>query len=353
MRTLALLLAAAASAVGGGTEGWEIHINEPTDDRWMYPANATPGFRPQASTFSALPMAGGVDDRFGQFVLRFDTATAGIPAGLGEESYVIDRLILRATIGQDRLFRYDPSEDPLDSYGPGAAPDPDPGRPMELHGTGFRGGFDRFSFVETSPHGGGTDGRNAYALGFDGEGSPRDVSNNVRQDFESRPWSIGRIPDLEPGEWVAADEVVEFEVDLSLPGVGEYVRRGLNEGFLWFTLSSLHPAIQQGGEFVVYYTKEDPIHGLFGDVAPTLEIRYRLPLRLLSFHRDPANGRVTLEWPGLPGFEDRVETSTSLAAEDWESIDSIRTDEAAVLQWSGASPSPTAFFRIRREAISE
>ena len=63
-------------------------IAEPSQDRWMYPSNSTPGTRPQASTFSALPGSAGLDDRWGFFLFAFDTGPA-VPPGLPPEIYRI------------------------------------------------------------------------------------------------------------------------------------------------------------------------------------------------------------------------------------------------------------------------
>ncbi|MEZ5303359.1 MAG: hypothetical protein R3F11_22370 [Verrucomicrobiales bacterium] len=70
---------------------------EPSLDRWMYPQNATPGTRALASTFSALPSDGGVDDRFGQFLIGFETSSSH-PAGLGQENYRITRASVTAVV---------------------------------------------------------------------------------------------------------------------------------------------------------------------------------------------------------------------------------------------------------------
>lgn len=244
----------------------------------MYSANQTPGTRPQASTFSALP-GGGVDnDRFGQFIFRFDTAAAGIPSGRGLSGYTINSLKVTARIGQDKLFRYDASADESSTYGASPlAPDTDIGRPLEIHGTAFRNGFTPSTFLETSSYSGGTPRtRNAYALGFDPSGTPRDVSSNVTEGFDAMPWAVGHMSSLVVGDLVPVDTVVSFDINLGLPGVRQYVSEGLDAGFIWFTLSSLHPALQQGGEFVSYYTRDSTEHQLFGDSAPSFAINYTL-----------------------------------------------------------------------------
>lgn len=349
---LPLLALPYSHAFCGESQG--IMITEPAADRWMYPANSTPGTRPQASTFSALPDDEETDNRFGQFLIKFDTAAAGVPAGLGVENYDISNISLTATISQDRLFLYDSTQDSWITYGSPALPDEDAGRPLELHGTGFRNGFTPVDFQENSFfRGGDPPERNAYPLGFDENSAPRDVTNNVSEDFDSLPWAVGQIDGLSPGDEVPVDSVVRFQPDLSQPGVSQYIREGLNQGFIWFTLSSLHPAIQQGGEFVAYYTKDDPVHQLFGDSAPTLSVTYSLPPGsasppvFTSFGHDSL-GTVTLDFMGLPDFTYILQASTNLTESSWENLQTFSTDTPALLSWEGTSPQPKRFFRISR-----
>jgi hypothetical protein len=346
--SVVVLLSALLAGLAVGGENFSATLTEPAEDRWMYPANGTPGSRTQASTFSALPGDLETDNRFGQFVFKFDTAAAGIPAGLGVENYQISAITLTATIGLDRLFQYDPTQDAWFTYGMTELPDTDPGRPLELHGTGFRNSFTAASFQENSPHyGGSPTKRNAFALGFDESGVPRDVTDNVTEAFESFPWAIGQIEGLTPGAAVPVDSIVRFTPNLNQPGVAAYLREGLHQGFIWFTLSSLHPAIQQGGEFVSYYTRDNPVHQLFGDAAPSLTVSYKLPTGFTSFSRNEA-GLVTLDFIGLGGFTHILQASTDLAEDSWQNLQTFPAAPTTLLTWQEASPQPRRFFRIAR-----
>lgn len=318
----------------------------------MYSANSTPGTRPQASTFSALPDGDGTDDRFGQFVFKFDTVAAGIPAGLGVENYDVSSISITATIAQDRLFLYDPTQDDRFTYGAMALPDSDPGRPLELHGTGFRNEFTADTFQEDSAFGGGDDSkRNAFALAFDAAGAPRDVTNNITEDFEPHPFAIGQISGLSPGSEVPVDTVVQFTIDLSATGVSDYVREGLDRGFIWLTLSSLHPALQQGGEFVSYYTREDPVHQLFGDAAPTLDLTWSPPSGFTSFSRN-TSGLVSLEFAGLPDTTYILQSSPDLTENSWQNLQTFSPTTATTLSWEENSPQPKRFFRISSTPVT-
>lgn len=313
-----LLLPLFAAIIGTSAAAQPVLIPEPSADRWMYASNTTPGTRSQASTFSSLPASTGVDDRFGFFLIRFDT-TAAVPAGLPPSSYRIRSITLTATIGQDELFRYDPSEDPLASYGtpesPATVSDPDPGRPLELHGAGFRNGFTTENFEEDSQGGGITPGsRNAYPLVFNADSTPRDVSNNITNSFESTPWAVGLTNELDPSELVPLETPFSFSIDTTLPGVDQYLRESLSTGKLWLSLSSLHPATQQGGEFVAWLTRDDAIHQLFGGLAPTLtlDVAFDIPLSLVR------NGNSSiLTWPEFAGYTHSLRASDTPG--DWSS----------------------------------
>lgn len=354
------LLLSGAAVHAGGTGPFTARAPEPAGDRWMYSNNVTPGTRATASTFSFLPFAG-VDDRFGQFVVKFDTAAMGIPAGLGPENYELHRLVFTAVYASTDSLPYDPTEDPLASLG--TAPtvaDSDAGRPLELHGTGFRGGFTAATFQESSPYG----SRNAFASSFDESGVARDVTNSVTLGYESHPWAIGKITTpvdlnavprvylpLEPGQVIPVYARVTFEINLGIPGVADYVRMGLHEGGLWFTLSSFHPVTGPGsGGFPAYFTKEHPEQALYHDVAPTLQAEYSLPLRISAFNRDSA-GNTALTWNGSPGFQYTVEGAEDPASGVWSPLGAFSTTVPSPLVWNGNSASSRAFFRIARSPL--
>jgi hypothetical protein len=296
-------------------------IPEPSHDRWMYPSNSTPGTRAQASTFSALPSVSGLDDRWGFFLIAFDT-THAMPRGLPPHFYRIRSASVSVTVGQDDFFRYDPSEDSWQTYATPAVPastnDADLGRPIALHGAGFRNGFTSMTFTEISAYGGnGTPGtRNAYPLGFTANGVARDVSSNVTQQFDSTPWACG-IADLTPGDLVPEETVLHFLINLASPGVENYLQQSVSEGRIWFSISSLHPAVQQGGEFVSLYTKDDIYHQLFGGLAPTLtlDIEISHPLSISK-----QGNSILLQWPGYSGMRYFVQSSSSMLPDSWQNI---------------------------------
>lgn len=330
-----------------------VRISEPSHDRWLYPSNSSPGMRTQASTFSALPDDESADDRWGCFLFAFNTNEV-IPPGLPASCYRIKFVEVTATIGQDRLFLYDATYDSWASCAtpsrPAFPPDTDPGRPLELHGTGFRGGFTAFTFQENSPYGSVTKGeRNAYPLGFTTTGSPRDVSNNVHQQFETSPWAIGANGSLTPGEMVPVETTFRFTLNLDLPGVRRYLSESLSAGKVWFTLSSLSPAIQQGGEFVSYYTKESMEHQFFGGFAPSLSIETEID-HPLSITRSGNN--IIVSWPEFSGFTYTLETSTELLEETWLPIMTNHATAKGTGKYQATQTSPATGRRFYRLKVS-
>jgi len=284
------VLAAAMAAVA---QPLELSFTGPSIDRWMYPFNATPGYRNAISVFSALgqeSVAGATfDQRDAQMLVGFDTAgplaPAGgmAPVGLGECGYNITRCIIRVAVVTDLAFAYDSTYDPWTTYPTLANPqnvdlDP-PGRPIELYGAAFRAPYTASTFFEgTSANPGppfgpsdppASDERYVYATDGAG-GGLRDVSNNIRDEFDPKPFAIGRNPALAEGQLVPANTDFTFELNVADPEVQLFLRRGLNEGRLRFCITSLQPAVVGGGpggpgpgsgQFATFYAKENVFGG--------------------------------------------------------------------------------------------
>lgn len=364
---LLFLLAGVSAVLADGTGPFSAAVWVPEADIWMYP-HGQGGARTSASTFSALPSpasSSGVEDRFAQFVLKFNTAAlpAKIASGLGADNYQPERVVLTAVILQGGV-PYDPTEDPRQTYEPDGIPDPDAGRPIELFGTGFRGTATDATYNETSPFGSAAfHGRNAYAMGFSPEGTPRDISHSVTEGIDPLPWAVGRVlvsagegepyEELEPGAIIPALAHVEFELNLALPGVAAHVRDSLNKGYIWFTVSSLHSTTEMSSSgYPSFYTKENAEQALFGDVAAFLAVDYSLPVRILSFNHDSTAGTAAISWNGSPGFKYELQRSQELTEESWSPVITHQPTSAAPLSWSGSSSSPREFFRVIRTPLS-
>lgn len=279
---------AGISLVSGVASGQVLSLSAdaPTLDRWMYPFNGTPGTRAIASIFfsGGEPM---FDDRDAQFIVGFDTDGA-IPEGLDTGEYRVISATLRAWIDNDAQFRYDPTPDPTSSFYDPADPeftaDADVGRPIEVFGVAYRGGFDLSSWSEGTTYSAdplSEETRTAYAAQFDELGAPTDVSNQVRDRFDPAPLGIGMMPTLSPGDEVPAGTEVVFELDLCAPGLQAYFGQSLSGGRVNLAITSLHPASggpggQQGDTtFPIFRTREN-ILSILNDQAPKLELTVRV-----------------------------------------------------------------------------
>ena len=253
----------------------EVNFTEPTLDRWFYPFNASPGSRADAPIFGAITdqevgFDPSFDNRDGQMLIGFDTS-AVVPAGLGAASYTISAASVRITVKSDLTFEYDPSADPytswLPSMDPAYTPDPDPGRPLEIFGAGFRCDFTASTFPENGPF---CDNcscfppnpcravRCVYPIDFTGACVARDVSNNVDEAFDPVPFGVATSDMLVQGESVPSGTVVTFEIDVADPCVQQYLAGALDEGMLDFVIASIYFAAKgQAGSAPRIYCRED------------------------------------------------------------------------------------------------
>ena len=331
----AVLPAALLLAAVTGASGSPVTILQPSGDRWMYWFGDATGTRPSASTYGAygafdyISQGYDFDDRHGQMFLDFDT-TAIAPAGLDPASYHLGSITVRLVVNEGNAFVYDPTADPLGTY-TGASSDADVGRPIELFGVGYRGGFSAANFNEASPYITGQyqtnpvvtvkGRRNSFAMDFVA-GAPRDVSNNVEESFEVQPWAVGQVPGyadffgelvpspLAPGALVPFDSVMTFELDLSRPDIRSYVQQGLHRGRLHLMVTSLKEydysgggGAPSGGGFPSFYTKENfnhsPTNGVYlaARLAGSVAVKPPVAISRLS----PSGFR--LSFPTLPGHQ--------------------------------------------------
>ncbi len=340
-RPTARRLAAAATLLFAAAAGADtVHFDEPSLDRWMYSANSTPGTRGQASVF-----ADPADwNRLAQFMVGFDTSTQ-IPAGEGAGRYQITSATLTLVTPGQPNFTFDASYDSASSY---TGLDPDPGRPLELHGVGYRNDHTGADFLLANTPLSGEGGRNAFPLSWDGQGEERDVSANVAGGFESTPWSVGQVVGVTDGEDVAEERDVRFELDLSDPRVAAYLQAALDRGQLYLMVSSLQPAVQQGGTFVNFFTRDSQEHFFFGGYAPTLEIDYATSAQP-AFQIDTvglAGDTVTFGWRQQAGATYIVESKADGGAWTEERREAATADGEASFSATGLAGAK--LFRVRR-----
>lgn len=283
-RTSAALLAAAIAAAASAQQ--TITIQPPTLNRWMYPFDANPGNRAEASTFGSI-LISGFDDRDAEFLLGFDTSSLITP-GLGPANYNVQSLRISLWISSGGRFEYDPTLDPIASWYPTTDPayvaDADTGRPIEIFGAGYRNGWTASTFLQTSPFASSPPlvppaegNRNVFAADYDASGVAIDVSRQVRQRLSNTSWGIGLTAGIfPPGSLVPTDTRFNITVDVARPGVREYVQRALDAGRLNLIVTSLHPASGGPGQppstnYPVFYTKENPLGVALG-FTPRLEM---------------------------------------------------------------------------------
>lgn len=294
----------------------------PSIDRWNYPFDSAPGFSETAATFSALGQEDAFpgfsfDQRDAQVIVGWDTNGA-VPTGRGVCGYQIVSASVTIAVTGEVAFRYDPTYDLRATYLSGA-PDPDLGRPVELYGVGFRNGWNSgaATIAGCPAPGSGFEGfpcwyegsvdlpgpafgpcvcknqRNAFVSDFFG-GVMRDVSNNVRDGFDPKPFAVGQIAGVAPGAYVNDARDVSFVLDVGDVDVQRYLRNAVDSGRLLLTVSSLQPATSVGGpgagEYARWFMKEHPLGNLGG---VTRWARLALDVRLVTLVGDlNADGAV-------------------------------------------------------------
>ncbi len=261
----------------------EFVFDTPSDDRWQYPFNFTPGARPLGSTFGA-PGVPGFNDRDGALTIAWDT-TDDIEPGLGPDSYEILSITVTLTNQANEFINPEwPIDLTVDEWFTyvGIAEDEDPGRPIELYGAGFGPQLTEESWQESS-----------FFIGSTAKGDvPRDPFPFVYQDetfelvhvednikglhndelkvplcddpggvcpFTSIPWAIGEPVGYTPGmQFEPFDVVFDIDLNMSEGQVKKYFQEQLNTGRIIVSVTSLREADFQGpaSGFPSFYMKE-------------------------------------------------------------------------------------------------
>lgn len=351
---------------------------QPSGDRWMYWQGDFSGVRVSASVYGAygpfdyVSQGYDFDDRHAQMLVDFDTSQIAQP-GLGAENYDVSSIVVSIVVDQGNAFVYDPTHDPLGTYT--GAVDPDSGRPLELFGVGYRGSFSLANFRENSAYqslSGNKNVRNAYAMDFIA-GLSRDVSNNVEQNFEVRPWAIGQFTgqveldgsflpgSLTAGQLVPQDAVMEFNVNLSNPLIRAYVQAGLHAGRLQFMVSSLLGYSYQddegaSGGFPSFYTKESIYHVPKDSIFLAAQLNGEVAIQsapvhrpALSISRDSATGRKRIWFHAQEGHSYQFKFSSDLTSNEWSNLGSARTGLAdQIIEEFDSPPAGTArrFYKV-------
>ncbi len=274
-----------------------VELATPTEDRWHYPFNFTPGTRAIGSCFGAAGSAG-FNDRDGYVVVAWDTREDVCP-GLGPEAYDVRAVTVTLTNREgaewppdtsvDEWFTYDVNGDgELNADGvergmpedtDGESDDADAGRPLELFGAGFGPTHDSSGWTETSLFVGGSGDadapRDPFPFVFQEEtGNVLHVEDSVAGlhnesvvpalcddpagvcPFTPVPWAIG-----EPTGYTSSSAFdVAFSIDLGLSegAVRRHFQEALDAGRVVIIVTSLREAVQQGSQsgFPAFFMKE-------------------------------------------------------------------------------------------------
>jgi len=300
--TLVLLIALAAAWPAGAADHT---FPTPSDDRWHYPFNFTPGTRPVATCFGTGGL-NGFNDRDGLAVIAWNTS-ALIPPGMGAANYPISSITVTVTnqpnaawqvdLTPDEWFTYDLNGDgtinadgiardqPGDTDGESS--DPDPGRTIELYGAGFGPVFTAADWIETSFYVGSDSVSNTPRDPFpfvfrDGGTDLLHVEDHMKGlhnggltppfcgppdtncPFTPIPWSVGvpvnYTPTLQP---TAFDVTFTVNLDQSDGRVRQYFQEGLNAGRVFVIISSGADAVFMSGQatFPTLFMKESTAAG--------------------------------------------------------------------------------------------
>ena len=257
----------------------------PSDDRWHYPFNFTPGERGTIGCFGAFgnPDFPDFNDRDGVMIVAWDTA-AQIETGFDSSLYDICTVSVGVTNIPGASWPVDTTLDNVATFR--GQPDSDPGRPIELFGAGFGPEYAYETWREDDIYVGGhcnfdgticfNDARDPYPFVFrDGSSQRLHVEDSVkgtqneglnpplcgatRCPFTPVPWAIGIPQGYVPGHQLVPFDVL-FEIDLALSGgrVRDYFRSQLSGGRVFAIITSLQLADFMGGQstYPTFYSKE-------------------------------------------------------------------------------------------------
>ncbi len=178
-------------------------------------------------------------------------------------------------VSADSAFKFDPTYDTYkcllntsdpdyvaDADGFSTGPTDFPAHPTELFLCGYRNGWTQATYLETSPFKPASTGgvvrnvRNAFAATVDANGVATDVSNCVRDRFESNPVAIGQAQGVTPGAYVPLNTDMTFSIALNNAGTIRYLREGLAAGRVNLIAASLSQAPMQVLTIPTFYTRE-------------------------------------------------------------------------------------------------
>lgn len=262
------IAAALAVAIGMTTLAKaDVTINTPLYDRYQYPFAADGGTRETANNFSTLVT--NFDNRDATFLVRWDTAAAGITAGEAPASYTVTGVTITLWHVNDVAYQWDtrtPTSNKLQVYGMGVN-SPNFTKATWTENTAYEG-------QAAAP--GGPE-RNPHPLNIDDSAPTQNVSN----DLAATEWGLGEptygaaAGEYTPGATApAAPFPVTYTLNTANTRVLEYIQQSLADGYIDFAFSTDIVLAGPGGTppltYPRFYTKEET--DATGDYAPTITI---------------------------------------------------------------------------------
>jgi hypothetical protein len=345
-------------------------IIEPIGDKYMYPfINDSPsagGFRRDyGSVFGAYGAlddpAFNFDDRDAQFFLDFATQSLA-PAGKGASKYRVLSLTLTLVVENNNAFFYDPTFDPLGTF-LNPATDSDPGRPLELYGVGYRSGWTRSTFNEDSPFQTSPSSsvlnpqrdwnrkRNVFAIDFSSSGVPRDVSNNVEEQFETNPWALADSPGfidasdnyvaspLTPRSLMPEGRVLRFQVTPTNPFISAYLQEAFHAGRLHLMVSSLYGTVQESSSIPRFYSKDMGIPALVPQLTAQVLVMPDTTIEKIA-------GGFRVQFDTVSGQNYQVQYRDSFSTGSWLSMGSLRQGTGGILSHTDTTTVGSRFYRV-------
>lgn len=226
-------------------------LSPPSDDRWHYPFNGTPGTRPSGPTFTSNP-AGPFNYRDAMVYLRFRPETANtndpqyIRPGLAPQCYQFSAVKVVVYHNNALAYTWDTRGNTTDTLG----------NPFQLQVFGMGNNdaltmthptqpFTLATWVETSPFygklpGPGATERSPYPLNIDALAAQQ----NVTDVGSSIPWGFGApVYGNGPGEYTpgtlsSQPFPITYTLNLAYGRVRQYIQEGLAKGRIELVLSS-------------------------------------------------------------------------------------------------------------------
>ncbi len=260
-------------------------VDVPSDDRWHYPFNFTPGSRATIGCFGSFgnPDFPDFNDRDGIMVVAWDTS-AHIEAGFDPSLYDVCSVSVTVTNIPGAVWPVDLTLDDVSTF-PDQF-DPDPGRPIELFGAGFGPQYAYETWEESELYAGGrcnfegticsNDPRDPFPFvfreGFDQvlhvEDSVKGTQNEdvvpplctgATCPFTPIPWAIGIPADYTPNQQTVPFDV-HFDVDLALSNgrVRRYFQEQLSGGRVFVVVTTLQLVDLREGQtsYPTFFSKE-------------------------------------------------------------------------------------------------